>query len=191
MNYVQALYWIAVIVIAIPGILEFFVFSSFIKHLKQPRLKHKHICTLSTPQHVERLAHSYSSMNPLKRKLLKLWLETQDYNNTTLIQIIDLFQKTVLATAFAGSTIAITITVANLTFVKSNYPSWSNMVSDLFTVLQLGMDSFSKIFLLVTVAFCSLSIIISKRGAKDNIRSKHLKIIASVEEELDKITPLS
>ncbi|GGI98389.1 hypothetical protein [Paenibacillus hunanensis] len=92
----------------------------------------------------------------------------------------------------AGITLTITITIANLAFLKDNkdlqknYTVWVDITNKILNNLQIGLGSFTNIMLTCVLAFVVLAIIIVARSFKENYKSKHLKVIAAAEEELKK-----
>ncbi|WP_037285035.1 hypothetical protein [Saccharibacillus sacchari] len=181
--------WPAIVILAILMLLELIGLMRFFKHLKKV-FRRISAPIPSTPfKNIEKIFESYRLVPERNLDFFKLSLESEDYSNDFLNQLIDYIHKLIFTVALAGLTFVITITVAQLTFFKDNrelqqdHAKWIESIESMFEILNQGINGFSTILFYCLIVFIFACFHAFVSHTKESHRKKHLKIIEKVEQQ--------
>ncbi|MEK5238059.1 hypothetical protein NST99_20405 [Paenibacillus sp. FSL L8-0470] len=139
----------------------------------------------------DELLQRYKLVPKKNLNLLKLKLESEEYNNTSMTQIIDMFHKLVISITTAAIAVTITISVANLSFLKDNkilqedQTSWIENVQINLLNFSNGMGFYIKFLLVCSFVFVVFSLHSQIQHTKNNLKKKHLRFIEEALKEDD------
>lgn len=170
-------------------ILEYIILLKFFKFIKAPFKRISVNKTETLFPNTEKLYLAYLLVPKENLKFFKLQLETEDFTNSYITNLIDAFQKIVLSVVIAGVTIATTISIASLTFFKDNkelqknYFTWVESIQIISQNIKSGLDGFTIIIFITAVLFICYANSLFIKSVKEKTKNKHLKFIELVEKE--------
>ncbi|MBY9079528.1 hypothetical protein [Paenibacillus sp. CGMCC 1.18879] len=182
---------IPVIALLIITITEYFKLFLFHKMLSSTYKKIK-VYNISQYLHsTDHLLQRYKLVPKKNLELLKLKLESEDYNNTTISQIIDLLHKLVFSITTAAIAVIITISSANLSFLKDNKilqedkAAWIKNVKDTLATFSDGVDFYSNLLFAALFIYAIFSLHFQIEGSKNKSKKKHLRFIEEALKQMD------
>lgn len=173
----------------IPLVFDYYSLYKLHKNLKKPFRRITVESTDGFLKQTDLLLKQYKQIPAENRKLIRLELETSYYGTTFFTQLVELFHKLIISIMITALTITVTVSVANLAFLKDNeqlqtdYSNWVDKVNTILKNFSSGLDllmQISVICLILFIFFVNHTFVLNR---KSNLQKKHLKFIEQAEKD--------